>query len=265
MQVYGCNIGSLYGVDETFDIFLVGLPSVPKKEVTVYLWERNIDIDLPEALLNEIKLMIFNQDTGECNLFDVEVDGKTLLIGHLLKQYGVGISGLSDKQVLHRIDKNVITIGKYGFCAVSMKYREKECQTVYLKSACFNVLDRKMANVKYIASIVPAEKKSSFSTVLRKIVNGSKLEEKDFTRLFINDEEIVEPFHVDFVKNFEMYTPDFSFIYNPIAANIEIVVQGEKFDVKEDAILDFPDMYISKICSSIKNNTLKEVICTYLV
>lgn len=265
MQLYGCNISSLYGVNEEFDIFLIGLPGVPRKEVTIYVRGNDIEADIPEANQSDIKLLIYNQKAGTCNILDIERQENVLLIEQLLKEYDIGFFEHIDTQLLYLADKEVMTIGKFGFCAVSMKTKRKDYQKVYLRSSCFDVLGKRIDNVKYTSMIVPEEKNRVFFTSLRKIANGSRVEVKDMIALFTNSEEIFAPFHIDLFKDFELHTMDFSFRYNQIDATIEATVQGEEYVIKEDSIIEFPDMFVGKICFSIRGNTLKEDISTYFV
>ena len=170
-----------------------------------------------------------------------------------------------DVQVLHQIETEVVTIGKKGFYSVSVKDRRKECQKIHLRSSCFNILEKIIEGVEYNAIVTPKEKKSTYLTVLKKIVNGSKLEVKDMVKLLTNDEEIVVPFHIDFLKDFVIYTPEFSFAYNPIDALLEVLIQTEKYLIKEEMFTTLPDMVLSKICFSIRDNTLEDDIKEYFV
>ena len=170
-----------------------------------------------------------------------------------------------DVQVLHQIETEVVTIGKKGFYSVSVKDRRKECQKIHLRSSCFNILEKIIEGVEYNAIVTPKEKKSTYLTVLKKIVNGSKLEVKDMVKLLTNDEEIVVPFHIDFLKDFVIYTPEFSFAYNPIDALLEVLIQTEKYLIKEEMFTTLPDMVFSKICFSIRDNTLEDDIKEYFV
>ena len=265
MQLYGCNIGALYGVDEVFDIYLIGLPKSSEKIATLYLWGANIQMMLPKSSLVGIKLLIFRPDMAACNICDIEVEDNTLMLAPLLQEHGISTFIHEDEQVLHQLEKEVITIGKSGFYSLSVKDRRKECQKVYLHSACLNVLGRKIERAKYYAIVTPEEKKSTYSTVLKKIVNGSKLEVEDMLKLFTNDDEIVVPFHIDVLKDFAIYTPEFSFAYNQIDAILNVIIRAEKYVIKDDLFTTLPDMIISKICFSIRDNTLEEDIKEYFV
>ena len=82
-------------------------------------------------------------------------------------------------------------------------------------------------------------------------------------KLLTNDDEIVVPFHIDFLKDFKIYTSEFSLAYIPIDAVLEILIQKEKYVIKENLFTTIPDIAISKICCSIRDNTLEEAIKEY--
>ena len=140
MQLYGCNIGSLYGLDENVDIYLIGLPKIRKETITIYLWGTNIQVNVPQTCMSDLKLMIFKHGMEECNIHDIEIEENTLILEPLLQKYDIIGSIQKNDQLVFQVETELVTIGKKGFYSVSVKNRNKECQKIHLSSTCFNVL-----------------------------------------------------------------------------------------------------------------------------
>jgi len=268
MQLYGCDISSLLGVNGKYAVFLVGFPRTERELIYLELSGNLLSTHIPNEDLEKIKLMVYSQFDGTCKLYKMEAQNEYLLIDILLMKR-VCNQGNCNKDAYGYFQKQIVTIGKRGFYSVPAKCKKQQCHNYFLRASYCNILGRKINGVAYASTIVPEEKNRAYFVALRKLISGSRIEEKDMIALFINEENIIEPFHIDIFKDFIFRTPEFCFTYNQIDAVLEIAIQEEEkndaFKIKEDLFWDFPDMYITKICQSIQDNTLKENIVRYFV